>query len=467
MAHLLKIAEAKGEKRANAVFFHGLGGNAYTTWQADKKHKATFWPAWLAEDIEGLSVYSVGYEAPVSRWRGTAMHLIDRAKNVLGTLLDEPSLANGALFLIGHSLGGLLIKQILRTAQSEAQYYESERAASFLRRVEKIAFLATPHAGADLAVWGARLRILIRPSAATICLVRNDPNLRELTDWYRGWSNHENITNLVLTETKSLSILGMIVKPDSSDPGLAGPRPRPMDCGHESICKPRNRASDIYIAIRRFIESPIKPVSRDEKALGPEFTRICLFSGNQPQGSERSEPWHNLEICDDEGKNIVLDDEFERTWKFAADPVFDISVENNTGSNVAIYRMGIHILKREQGTGGTLGSPQYVEVQSKLTVHCPQKWKETFGVINDRSWVKEFGPIQMQKDDSLFRFTLMLENFCDVDNASSSEVRFCLTTGKRTVESKSIWLHQRSDADYRHRSLLRARSERPRYRDPR
>ena len=45
--------------RANAVFFHGLGGDAYATWQADKEDKATLWPAWLAQDIEGLSVYTV------------------------------------------------------------------------------------------------------------------------------------------------------------------------------------------------------------------------------------------------------------------------------------------------------------------------------------------------------------------------------------------------------------------------
>jgi pimeloyl-ACP methyl ester carboxylesterase len=121
MAELFEIAKAKGEKRANAIFFHGLGGKAYTTWQADKKDKATFWPAWLAQDIDGLSVYSVGYEAPVSRWRGSAMHFTDRATNVLGDLLNEPGLANGAFVLIGHSLGGLVIKQILRTAESEAR----------------------------------------------------------------------------------------------------------------------------------------------------------------------------------------------------------------------------------------------------------------------------------------------------------------------------------------------------------
>ncbi|MGH6936914.1 MAG: ABC-three component system protein, partial [Methylocella sp.] len=62
MAELFEIAAARGEKRANAIFFHGLGGGAHITWQADKKDKATFWPTWLAEDVEGLSVYCVGYE---------------------------------------------------------------------------------------------------------------------------------------------------------------------------------------------------------------------------------------------------------------------------------------------------------------------------------------------------------------------------------------------------------------------
>jgi hypothetical protein len=80
MAEVFRIAEARGEKRANAVFFHGLGGDAPATWQATKD-ESSFWPAWLAQDIEGLSVYSVGYDAPVSGWNGSAMELTDRAAN--------------------------------------------------------------------------------------------------------------------------------------------------------------------------------------------------------------------------------------------------------------------------------------------------------------------------------------------------------------------------------------------------
>jgi pimeloyl-ACP methyl ester carboxylesterase len=119
MAELFKIAKAMGEKRANAVFFHGLGGDAKSTWQATGD-QASFWPAWLAEDIQGLSVYSVGYEAPVSGWHGSAMEFTDRAANVLNLLLVKSDLAAGELILVGHSLGGLVIKQVLRKAADAA-----------------------------------------------------------------------------------------------------------------------------------------------------------------------------------------------------------------------------------------------------------------------------------------------------------------------------------------------------------
>jgi hypothetical protein len=84
--------------------------------------------------------------------------------------------------------------------------------------------------------------------------VRNDPNLRDLNLWYRDWANTQRISHLVLTETKGLRILGMIVKPDSADPGLAGARPLPIDGDHLTLCKPKDRTSEIYVQMAAFIE---------------------------------------------------------------------------------------------------------------------------------------------------------------------------------------------------------------------
>jgi len=204
MSELFKIATPVGEPRASVVLVHGLGGHHYDTWRRATKGEAwatdpTFWPLWLADDHKHLAVYSIGYEAPVSRLRGTAMHFTDQAGNILHILLAERALASSPLIFMGHSLGGLVIKQLLRLAESMASYRAD--AATLLGRVEKIAFLATPHSGSGLASWGDRLRIVIRPSAATAALVRNDPNLRNLNNWYRDWANSRSLSHLILTET--------------------------------------------------------------------------------------------------------------------------------------------------------------------------------------------------------------------------------------------------------------------------
>src|SRR5262245_43247288 len=108
MPDLVRVAPNSGSLRASAVFFHGLGGDLFGTWRCGAA-PTTFWPSWRAEDIEGLAIWSGGYEAPISRWRGAAMHLTDRATSILARLLAEPGLREGPLILIGHSLGGLVI----------------------------------------------------------------------------------------------------------------------------------------------------------------------------------------------------------------------------------------------------------------------------------------------------------------------------------------------------------------------
>jgi hypothetical protein len=249
LADLIALSEIHGEIASHVILFHGLRGDPHDTWRLTNQSKVC-WPYWLAEDIQGLAVWTVGYEAAVSRWRGSAMHLTDRAANVLERILAEPKLETGEIILLGHSLGGLIIKQLLRTADSMVPH--RHEAANFVKRVRRVAFVATPHSGAPLATWGDRLRIFIRPSIATACLVRNDPNLRELNLWYREWSAVHSIEHLILTESNPIRFCGLIVAPDSSDPGLSS-RPIPIDATHVTICKPPNRNSEIYVYVRNFI----------------------------------------------------------------------------------------------------------------------------------------------------------------------------------------------------------------------
>lgn len=260
MAELIHVLNPIDKKiNQHVIFIHGLGGNPYTTWST-LENQLIFWPQWLASDIPSIALWTVGYAASISKWRGKAMHITDRATNVLESLLAEPDLRDGEIILIGHSMGGLIIKQMLRTADSIS--YDRTDALNFIQRVRRVAFLATPHSGSGHATFLDRGRIFFLPSQATASLVRNDPNLKDLNNWYREWSNRTDVKHLILAENESLSILGKIVPSQSADPGLKE-RSVLTDADHLSICKPSNKSADIYQFIKSFIERELNNLHPD------------------------------------------------------------------------------------------------------------------------------------------------------------------------------------------------------------
>lgn len=179
------------------------------------------------------------------------MPLQDRAENVLPLLLSEKRLTRGSLVFVGHSLGGLLIKQFLRSAADRQA--NDARSAQFLSQVRRVAFIGTPHLGASLAQLADWFRVLVRPSSSTAALKRNDPHLRNLNVWYRDFVNGRDIEHLVLTETRRKWFGMQVVLPDSADPGLGVTRPIPIDADHNSIVKPRDRNSQVYVLLRDFL----------------------------------------------------------------------------------------------------------------------------------------------------------------------------------------------------------------------
>ena len=220
------------------------------------------WPSWLSEDIAGLGIWLVGYPAPKTNWGGIALTLADRADNILARLLLEPRLAKGNVVFVAHSLGGLVVEQLLRGADRDAT--SDRRAEDFLARVRRIAFLGTPHRGAILANIMTTLRVfLLRPSAATRDLLLGSPQLKELNRWYRKKSQANGIEHLVLAEGRPERMfginlpetLGQIVWSDSADPGLPE-QSITVDESHTTISKPDSRESDVYLHLKDFIARP-------------------------------------------------------------------------------------------------------------------------------------------------------------------------------------------------------------------
>ena len=173
-------------------------------------------------------------------------------------------------------------------------------------------------------------------------------------------------------------------------------------------------------------QKPEHPSTRATESL-VKLTVRGTYSNEKLQSVQ---PWREIGHC-----------RFHRDFEVEADPVFDLVVENTSGGSLLLLKTGIRILQRKPGTGGVMGYAQPIKVQAEYSVHCYEEWKR-FDLNDKEAWKSFEDPMCMKKDDSPFRFTLCLENFCDTDNASSSEIRFCLQTSSGTVESESIWLEQ-------------------------
>lgn len=247
----------------HVIFVHGLSGDIRLTWTSHASTLPVLWPKWLSEDIAGIGVWLVGYPAPKTNWGGIAMALPDRADNVLARLLAEPRLAKGNVIFVVHSLGGLVVEQLLRNADRDAK--SNSKAEDFLSRVRRVAFLGTPHRGALLANIAVALRLfLLRPSAATRDILLGSQQLKDLNRWYRKNSQASGIEHLVLAEGRPEQFLGInlhetlgkVVWSDSADPGLPE-LPISVDESHTTICKPASRDADVYVYLKEFISRPL------------------------------------------------------------------------------------------------------------------------------------------------------------------------------------------------------------------
>ncbi|WP_422881882.1 esterase/lipase family protein [Pantoea agglomerans] len=136
------------EAGKHVIFIHGLGGNYRETWSC-AKDKNVFWPEWLAENESDVCIWTIEYESKVAYFIDDAMALKDRAANIAENLFIKKELKTGEIILIGHSMGGLIIKQVIRIAE-DRKFLKSE-ANNLISRITGTAFIGTPHAGSDLS----------------------------------------------------------------------------------------------------------------------------------------------------------------------------------------------------------------------------------------------------------------------------------------------------------------------------
>ena len=241
----------------DVIFVHGLTGDPRDTWTSTTN--GDFWPVWLDADLHKVSVYTLGYPASLfAKWAKEEMDMFERAGNVLERFAGL-GIGTRPIAFVAHSLGGLLVKMILRKS-NEAEDEDWHRVSEATRLV---VFLSTPHTGAALA---SVLSVVPGASSHVDLLANKTGFLEDLNQNYRNLtSSRKDLATAVYYEKYATKKI-VVVSRASADPGISNVEPVPIDKNHIDICKPRDKSDTVYLGVKRHIQKVV--ISAEQSASG-------------------------------------------------------------------------------------------------------------------------------------------------------------------------------------------------------
>ncbi|XP_034485403.1 uncharacterized protein LOC117790186 [Drosophila innubila] len=215
------------------------------------------WPGdWLPLDCPGVRVIAVNYTTDQYLWRPLWKNkeprssLIQRSREMAELLIQQRVGHGHPIIYVGHSKGGLFIKQLIVDA------WECGRPAMrpLWRSARGCFFYSVPHRGSHLASIKAPLL------SRSVELLEIEKNNKYLLDLHRRFAALYHLGHLkievfsfVETALTLMSVLYLrIVGVDSADPGFGDVCGIRLD--HREICKPRSRDCILYKELVKMIK---------------------------------------------------------------------------------------------------------------------------------------------------------------------------------------------------------------------
>ncbi|KAK8649004.1 hypothetical protein V6N13_129742 [Hibiscus sabdariffa] len=253
------------------VFVHGLRGGPYKTWRiAEDKSSTksglvekideeagklgTFWPGeWLSADFPHARLFSLKYKTNLTQWSGASLPLQEVSSMLLKKLVAA-GIGNRPVVFVTHSLGGLVVKQILYKAKTENM-------DNLVNNTVGVVFYSCPHFGSKLADMPWRMGLVLRPAPTIGELRSGSPRLVQLNDFLRRLHKKQMLQVLSFCETKVTPIVEgyggwafrmEIVPIESAYPGF-GELVVLESTDHINSCKPLSRSDPSYTEALEFL----------------------------------------------------------------------------------------------------------------------------------------------------------------------------------------------------------------------
>ncbi|RPB06396.1 hypothetical protein P167DRAFT_514553, partial [Morchella conica CCBAS932] len=137
---LTPLNAAGDDVLVDVVAVTGLAGHAFGSWCSN--HTGCMWlQDLLPADLQSIRVMTYGYNSSLTR-DTVEQTFVDYRRSFIHALMDARSkVESRPIIFIGHSMGGILILQVLLQAKARLQY------RSLFDCTKAISFFATPHQG--------------------------------------------------------------------------------------------------------------------------------------------------------------------------------------------------------------------------------------------------------------------------------------------------------------------------------
>jgi hypothetical protein len=227
------------------IFLHGLAGDRYSTWTNSEEE---FWPQAIADTFPNCRVYTCGFKSSklssVKTGEGTS--IMDLGGMIADGLICREVLAPKTLFIC-HSLGGLVVKQMIRKCSDSADKDFNDLGRSCVG----VAFLATPHQGSKVA---STLKTILSNGASKQLsqLTDSEDDLYHLNEYFRNRAVRKNISVKSFYETEKTWGIQVVDK-TSGNPGVYGSDPIGIEGDHITICKPVGTGAPVHQSVCKFI----------------------------------------------------------------------------------------------------------------------------------------------------------------------------------------------------------------------
>lgn len=219
------------------------------------------WPKdWLPQDFPGARVIGINYTTdklwrPLWQKMKLRTDLIQRSEEMQEELL-RLGVGKRPIVWVGHSKGGLFIKQIILTAWDASE--ENQNLRNIFEQTKGIMFYSVPHKGSPIAdmIFPFFRRSIEVLEVQTNCEFVLNLHRRFLDIYNQENNNRPEIFSFIDTENTPVGFTSLkFIAYDSADPDIGVKCDVPLD--HREICKPAGRDCFLYLELVKLISRSI------------------------------------------------------------------------------------------------------------------------------------------------------------------------------------------------------------------